>query len=191
MIDRVRNVQEYFASAVAQAASQQRIEARAEVRAYLVRMLERFGQRDGAAPLGEPLALLLRAADGARGDRFGRYLQLGDVALFAGGFFGELFERRGISERYVRGLGRDAYLRAAALSGSLRGGVQRELLTELAERFGEWSRLLDAVRGQTAVGDSDDLTVLFERWAQARRPRHLARLVRHGVVPLDGPEGEQ
>src|SRR5689334_19170997 len=118
MIDPYRSVQVYFAQALERATRNQRIEAGVEVRAYLLRLLERFGH--GGRPLasiGEPLALLVqRATQGPAREAAIRHRELGDVALFMGGFFAEFFERRGISERYVHELGKAAYLRAAELA---------------------------------------------------------------------------
>jgi hypothetical protein len=193
MIDRYRSVQAYFADALDRAALSRGVQAGAQIHAYLVRMLERFGRADQhSAAIVEPLALLAqRASQASRREAAARHRELGDIALFVGGFFAEILERRGVSERYVHELGEAAYLRAAELVVVGRDRVSRDLLIELGGRFREWIAVLDEVRAGTAVGDVQDVTRLVERWLGSRRPAHAARLIRRGVTLVRGPDGSQ
>ena len=63
-----------------------------------------------ARPLVERLAAALEAED--RSQKFRRFRDLGDCALYVCGFFSDHLQRRGIARDYVVAMGHRGYLQA-------------------------------------------------------------------------------
>ena len=101
----------------------------------------------------------------------------GDAALYTCGFFSETLEKRGVSQRYVVGMGRRAYSYAADLSRSERA------LIDLSENFEMYVRLLDEIREDTQLRTPQEIVKLYDRWRRTKSPRLAERLRKEGVWP--------
>src|SRR5215471_10175613 len=122
---------EFFRELVQEAMHAQGIESEAETEYYLVQLLERH-IRMQAQLLDRPLALgYLEALYGEPAQRFQRFKQVGDSALFITGLFTDSLEKTLVQPTYYVQLGQLAYRRVAeATHKSL-----RELFEDLAVHF--------------------------------------------------------
>ena len=151
---------------------------------YMGDMLARFGDSDQLFSYDQgqvgirPLALLYRDAYEAD-DRHERCLllrQLGDMALFLGALFPEIFARKGIRKDYIIGMGGGAY---DYLSENAR--QNRHIFSELAKTFTRMLELIAQVCCKHKVFDSVDILNLCHRWRQYRDPRIAEQLRTLGI----------
>jgi hypothetical protein len=173
------SVREFFGEQVARALRDLRLETGPATEGYLVGLLSGYAVSEQIQVLAHPLVVLLQQALEAPGpDRQLRLRQLGDAALFLSGFFPDSFERRGLDPTYAATMGGRAY----HLAGSQdRDGARRLVLSELAQRFVEFVRVLDEVRERTALSSDGEVLQLYERWLRSGSPAVARRLARRGV----------
>ena len=181
-----------FAQLVSQALGETGVQPSPMATAYLIDLLGervRADAEQAAATLTEAWAAARQASGAAR---IGRLRGLGDRALFVAGFFGESLDRRLVSRRYYRDMGRSAYSAVAAgLAGRAGGGEGPgwpELFEELADRFPELMAVLAEVSDRAHGQRPQWLLGLYERYLASGSERDRRRLVRAGCVP---PRGER
>lgn len=151
---------------------------------YTANMLARFGESDQLFSYDDgevnirPLALLYGDAHEAdsHGERCLILRQLGDLALFLGALFPEIFERRGIHKDYLVGMGGGAY---DYLSEN--ADQHRHIFSELATTFTRMLELVAQVCSRETAFDSTDIVNLYRRWKQTGNPRLAAQLRALGV----------
>ena len=154
---------------------------------YLVELLSGYAVSKRIQSLSSPFVELLAQAWSAAGvERVQRLRTLGDAALFVSGFLGDSCERRGITHTYVAAIGARAYGevgRVARFASPTASAAQRLVFQELADRFEAFSRVLEEVREQTALGTDGEVLRVYERWCTTRSPTLFQRLRRRGVAP--------
>lgn len=186
----------YFQEIVDEALRVRNVEATGAASSYLVGLLCAFAHPDEQAEstFTQPLTFLLRDALEATGaDRFRRLRSLGDGVLYAAGFFGGHIELKGVDRGYVVGVGSTAYHQAAAmLRLNARIGQGPDVLSEMAEKFERFVRVLnDVADGTLASGARDERSVLrlYERWLRTGSTRLADELGARGIVPTRGTGG--
>ena len=185
------DMSDFFRERLVAALEEQRLSVAETTEYYLVQLLTSYASRPPQDALGRPLVHRLAEAmetpDTA--ERFRRFRDLGDCALYVCGFFGDHLRRRGISRDYVVGLGGRAYGEAGDLCGRTWGsadGWLGKVYPELAGRFDAFARVLDEVRETTALRTPQDIVRLYERWRRTKSPTLARRLKEEGVFPQDG-----
>jgi hypothetical protein len=158
-------------------------------------MLADYAKPDPRAgeALDRPLAFLLDEAlkTPDPGLRFEKLRALGDGVLYACGFFGEHFEKRGVQTSYLFGIGSSAY----GAAGSILKQNTLDLFGELATRFNVFVDVLTDVADSTmAMGTASSTKALlktYERWLKTGSDRLAAALTTHGLMPTRGVKGVQ
>lgn len=188
MIERHTSMKGFFQEAITNALRNQRVEATEMTAFYLVNLLEEFAHGAQAEErLARSLTLMMAdAVDEPHGtERFIRFRELGDTALYVTGFFRDYLARRGVDRSYVITVGGQAYNTAAALLRVVR--VQdlaySKVYDELARKFDALVDVLSEVGDSASVRTDRDVLKLYDRWLRTRAP-HLAReLARQGLFP--------
>jgi len=155
------------------------IEPGLETQCYLVDLLAGFASDARRDTLEAPLVTLLAEAAQAptSAERFRRFREVGDTALYVCGFFSDRIEARGVSRDYVVRMGGRAY--GAASDIAQYGAVYEELAT----KFDPFARVLDDVREMTVMRTPQEIVRLYERWRRTRSPLLAERLHAEGVFP--------
>lgn len=172
---------EFFHDHVAGACRSLDVAIEPEAEHYLVVLLVRLAGTADDPALERPLVLQWKDAleEPEPMRRFLRFRGMGDSALLVGGLFPESHDARGVSEGYVRGLGKHAYAEAAraAPNGMRRAGVFEALVSS----FDASIRVLLELR-ERSRSDDDDVARLAE--AVLRHGSHEAarRLAARGLV---------
>ncbi len=164
---------------------------------YLVNLLCDYS-KPGQVPMPgeEPLAILYqRSLEASTAERIQILKNLGDVALYASGFFAEFIERSIVDLSYYISMGGNAY---SSLSGivSNQGGWGRtgrdsafaEVYRQLAGRFEEVVAILAEVcdrSRQAAQGDAA-IVQLYDRWSRTGDARVQRLLREKGLLDGDG-----
>lgn len=193
MIEAHADVRGYFRERLMGALARRGVQPGETTEFYLVDLLARFAT--GAAQgVEEPLVYRLAEALETREPhlRFRRFREMGDAALYALGFFFDHLHRRGISRRYVVGMGEKAYARASDLAGWSGGrgdAAFTEAFEELAGGFDEFARALDDVREATTLRTPQDIVRLYDRWRRNGSPVLAERLQAAGVYPQTPGDG--
>ena len=192
MIVKDLDVSEFFREAVAAAIRNQGLQASANVEAYLVGLLleylsaERLVAKEAFfhKPLCELMAESLTAPVA---ERLRKYKEIGDIALYMAGYFGEAVGRRGLNLDYYIEMGGGAYGAVAAQMRTRTGGAAfDELYGELSDRFALYVDVFGEV-AEHAVGQrSQDVIRLYERWLRTRSAWRTRTLQHAGLFPLDG-----
>lgn len=184
-----RDVRPYFHEQVTTAIGELGMRRDPPTASYLAELLSDLSVSRAAPNVSTPLAdLLAWAMDAVGSERAHRLRYLGDVSLFVCGFFPESFERRGLSYRYVVSMGRSAYGQVGSVMELRKGREDAAFVfNALAMRFGEFVRVLDEVREQSALRTPDDVPTLCARWHRSRSPRIARRLRRLGLHAIPGP----
>ncbi len=181
MIEPCGDLKGYFEDRLDRALGQLQLSPIPETRVYLLDLLSTralAGQTTMEETLVDRLAGAMAANDPK--ERFRRYRDTGDSALYTSGFFGEHLDGRGLSRDYVKAMGGRAYLAAAELSGS-----SRHMYGELAHGFEQFARAIDEVREATTMRTPQDIVKLYDRWRKTRSPKIAERLRSEGVFPQD------
>ena len=186
----------YFQEVVEDALRVRNVEATTAAASYLVGLLCAFARpdADAASTLNHPLTFLLRdALDATGAERFRRLRTLGDGVLYVLGFFGGHIEVKGVDRNYVVGVGSTAYHHASVMLRINAHGAQGpDVLSELAEKFERFARVLSEVAdGTMASGARDERSVLrlYERWLRTGSSRLAEELGARGLLPSRGTGG--
>jgi hypothetical protein len=193
-IDVSPNIDSYFAEVVEDAIRVRRVDATDATKQYLAGLLGDYAR--GAvsmSSLEQPLTLQLQdALEQTGAERFERLRRIGDGVLYALGFFGNCFTRRGADPHYVKVLGSSAYGHAAAMLRLAGGGSVPDVLRELAERYGRFVEVMSEIADGTlaAAADQDSSVVrIYERWQQTGSDRLAGELAQLGLCPVRGVGG--
>ncbi len=151
---------------------------------YLVDLLARFG-RSETGPLDAPLVYAVADASQTVDprERFRRFRQVGDTALYTFGVFPEDLSRRGLSEQYVVTMGRRGYRMAGLLSRFAPQPWSRAF-SSLLRDFEALSMLLSEALEEPPPQSSEELIRLYAQWRRTGSERLAARL-RAAGVPLE------
>ncbi len=151
---------------------------------YLVELLARHAMGANVHSLEEPLVHRLASAAHITmpRERFRRFRDVGDSALYICGFFADRLRGKGLSRDYVVTLGGRAYRHAAQLAASA-DTMPREVYERLAGEFDVFARVLDEVREETTLRTPQDIVRLYDRWLRTGSPRVADRLREQGVFP--------
>jgi hypothetical protein len=182
----------FFDEVVGDAMRARGVDATEGATRYLVCLLTDYAKPDvrAGATLDRPLAFLLDEAMHTLdlGERFERLRAVGDGVLYASGFFGDHFERRGVDQRYLVGIGVTAYRNAGSLI--VAGDAPRlDVFGELAEKFAEFVEVIAEIADTTiamGVASSQSVVKLYERWLKTRSDRLAQALSSHGFVAPRG-----
>jgi len=193
------SVSDFFQEVVGDAMRSRKVDAGEGTTSYLVCLLTDYTKPDPRAgeTLERPLAFLLDEAikTAEPGERFEKLRTLGDGVLYGCGFFRDHFEKRGVDEAYLFGIGATAYQNAALI---LRRGAEDEAQQSL-DVFGELAKKFDAF--VSVIADVADSTVamsaassrnvlrMYERWLKTGSDRLAKSLSDHGLVPTRGSKG--
>ena len=184
---------EFFRERLVTALERQQVAVAAPTEFYLVQLLTGYATQPPNDALARPLVHRLAEAmeTPQPSERFRRFRDLGDSALYVCGFFADHLQRRGISRDYVVGMGGRAYVEAADLCGRTWGVTDAWLsrvYPQLADGFDTFARVLDEVRESTALRTPQDVVRLYERWRRTKSPLLARRLEEEGVFPQDGDD---
>ena len=173
---------EFFKELVDVALSHQRLNTQELTAYYVVQLLASFLQR----PLSEdrsdhtPLALKLAQALESGGARQRVTLkEIGDVALFASGFFSDSLNRKLVDVDYYVSIGGCAYNALSRVDTDTFSPVY----AELGEKFVGFVDVLSEVSERTSCASNSDLLRLYEKWVKTGSRRSGQLLIERGVVP--------
>lgn len=185
------DVSEFFRTAVAAALRNQGVSASPNVEAYLVGLLaeylnaERLVTRE--AFFHRPLCeLMAEASTAPPPERLKKYKEIGDIALYMAGYFGDAIERRGVNLDYYIEMGGGAYGAVAAHMRARTGGAAfDELYGELSGRFAAYVDVFGEVSEHATGQRNQDLVRLYERWRRTKSSWMTRKLQSAGVFPAD------
>jgi hypothetical protein len=171
-----------FHDLVQEAMTQQQIASSETTECYLVHVLERFATPGRPDLLDPPLGIdYLRAFELPAVQRFDTLRRVADTALFVTGVFVDCLDRGLVGPEYYTALGRNAYAR---LSSEMRRGSLGDSFGELADRFGEFVRVLGAISALELFRSDQDALRLYKRWLQTGSAHEADLLVRRGLIPM-------
>ncbi len=186
----------FFQEVVDGAARTTRVEMTNGASQYVVLLLSDYakpGHRAGET-LERPLTFLLNDAltTSNPGEKFERLKTLGDGVLYASGFFGDHFERRGVDPRYIEGIGKTAYDAASGMLSNHGEGRGLDIFRELAAQFHAIVRVLAEVANLTVAKNSrtsQGVLQIYERWLKTGSESLAQALSEQGVSPVRGVKG--
>jgi hypothetical protein len=188
MIEAHADLRGYFRERLVAALQRRGVTPHEATEFYVVDLLARYSRvrPDDSVlrPLVYRMAEALETQDAT--ERFRRFRDMGDAALYVCGFFLEYLQRRGVSRDYVVTMGGRAYDRARHLAGWGGLGMDAGLAAayqELADRFDDFAHVLDEVREETTFRTPQDIVRLYDRWKRTGSPTLAARLKDEGVFP--------
>ncbi len=201
------SVTDFFHDVVGDVIKARRVDATDGATTYLVSLLADFARPDPRAEetLERPLAFLLDEAlhTPVTAERFERLRVLGDGVLYTCGFFSEHFERRGVDQKYLFGIGATAYgaassiLRVEGAPATRRAGEDErvrpvDIYGELASKFSTFVEVLAEVANATiakGAAGSKGILKLYERYLKTRSESLANTLSSHGFLPNGGGKG--
>ncbi|MSP26564.1 MAG: hypothetical protein EXR75_15735 [Myxococcales bacterium] len=156
---------------------------------YLASLLGEFARGTRAGESADrPLTLLLgEALESSGAERFQRLQNIGDGVLYAVGFFGDAFEKRGADPHYAMSVGSSAYGHAAAMLRLTGSGAGPDVLAELARSFERFvAVVMEVADALFTPGVDDDTSVLrlYRRWERTGSERLADALAVRGVCPV-------
>lgn len=187
------NLRHFFQESVCDAMTNQHLKADEHTVVYLVNLLVHFtdarnlfhNSPDG--PVIKPLAVHLAEAAQApsRHAQVGALRELGDMALFLAGLFGERLERSLVDIDYYIAMGGGAYESLADMTSAAgHEAALQVVFTELGENFRAFVEIFTEVGDQAATPRQADILRLYEQWLKFGSPRARQRLMKLGV-PLE------
>jgi len=188
-VDLSADMMVFFHERMAAALSRKRLRLADATEFYLVNLLTGFARLPAEHSIGEPFVERMADALAAPTDqeRYRRFRDLGDHALYVCGFFSEHLAHRGVSRNYVVAMGGRAYVAAAELAGRASGSGLARVYPELAAHFDPLAHVLDEVRETTSLRTPQDIIRLYERWRATGSALLAERLEREGVFPQVTP----
>lgn len=176
---------EFFKEQVEGAMQRQRLRTSEWTAFYVVNLLARqvpAGRANGMSP-DEPLGLsLVRSLQAAGSQQREGLREVGDAALFLAGFFADSLQRRLVDVDYYVALGGFAYRRLAQAESD----AFADVFEEMAEKFVPLVDVLSDISERAALGNTQDLLRLYERWVRTGSSRNEDLLLQHGIIPSAG-----
>lgn len=114
---------------------------------------------------------------------------LGDIALFTSGFFGERVTRS-IDMDYYTAMGGRAYETAGRLRETLASERQLNVYFELAANFRDFTEIFAELSDRTHLGSDQGLLKLYQKWLASRSERVSRMLREAGVIPAAPERGD-
>ncbi len=188
------NLFDWFDARVDDAVETQALALPKDVTRYLKQLLVERAQSDRVFRPDAPQTLAelhLRASGSPPGQAIGLYKQLGDRALYIGGYFHDSLDRKTVGVNYYADMGQAAYCRLAGLCrvGWTEQGPLAELFGEMAQAFRDCLQVLRSIGGRDRGRNLEDLAALAQRWLLTRDAHAERLLVEHGALPpLTTPE---
>jgi hypothetical protein len=179
------NLESFFRDEITDARKQIDINISEMTEYYLVNLLCDYSRPDTQAlPGEEPLAMLYKKAlEASPLERIQILKTLGDVALYASGFFVEYIEQSIVDKDYYHGMGGSAYHSLADIMTVKHqcDGVA-EIYSQLAEQFSHVAYLLNEIsdRSRSHQNSETDLIRLYERWQTTGDEKLKQQLLDHG-----------
>ena len=185
----VTNLTEFFRDALQSALAEQHTAVDVQTEHYVVNLLTEFARSeklydqtaDGRTlkPLAQMLADALEATTDAERELLLK--RLGDVSLFAAGFFARSFARRMVDVDYHIAMGSRAYDALADTVGRGRRQTLGEVFAELAAKFQPLVDALGEIADSAYVHTQRDVLRLYEIWLKTGSARAHRLLTRLGV----------
>lgn len=183
---RAGSLPDYFRDRLQHSARAQAIAVDEDTLWYLGTMMTRFARSDrlfdhGAGRRGiRPLALLYADARETRDERQRCQLlqRLGDLALFLGALYPEIFARRGVRRDYFIGMGSGAYDYLAD-----NAAANRPVFRRLTRQFVHWLNLIAGVGERGTNMSAADILRLHNLWLETGNPRFADQLRLLGIQP--------
>lgn len=187
----VTNLTEFFRDALQSALAGQHTAVDVQTECYVVHLLTEFARSERLfeqtatgrelRPLAHMLADALDAATDS--ERASALKRLGDVSLFAAGFFAQGFARRLVDVDYHIAMGSRAYDALAATVGRGRRQTLGAVFAELAAKFQPLVDALSEIADSARVHTQRDILRLYEIWLKTGSARAQRLLARLGVDP--------
>ena len=188
----VASLRDWFRSSIQTISARQNLRANPQTEHYIVDLLIAFARSEnfyehhqqgfGLRPLAIMLADALESPNAMQ--RNLTLQRLGDVSLFAAGFFPESLARRSVDVDYYSHMGGIAY---ETLSGLPPQSRRQEALTdvfrELAVRFGVFVDLLSEIAQMARVFTQEDVLRLYDLWIKTGSERAAVKLRELGIQP--------
>ena len=120
-----------------------------------------------------------------------RYVQLkslADSSLFLSGIFLDHLESRLPTTEYFFDIGSRAYLDLGSLDRKIGCGEGEiaPVYLELSQHFDAYVRVLSHIADSALFNDTESRMRLYKAWAEDSNDRYTHRLMRSGVLPVDG-----
>lgn len=175
----------FFRDEVSAASHTLRVDLSDQTEYYLVNLLCEYSRR-GTAPLpgDEPLAFIYkRALEASTPERIPILKDLGDLALYVGGFFAEFVERSLVDHDYYISMGGAAYHSLSDIMISQpQGETFADLYHQMAKQFSRLVDILMEIADRTRANQNNDLVRLYDRWLRTGSERIHRLLVEKGLV---------
>lgn len=182
------NLFDWFDSRVDDAVETQALALSQDVTRYLKQLLVERTQSAQAFRIDSPQTLAelhMRASESPPGQAIGLYKQLGDRALYIGGYFHDSLERKTVGVDYYADMGEAAYGRLAGLCrvGWTERGPLSQLFGDMAQAFRDCLAVLRSIGGRDRGDDLEDLVALAQRWLQTQDAAADRLLLDRGALP--------
>jgi hypothetical protein len=124
--------------------------------------------------------MMLEATSSSTGIRTDRLKQLGDLALYVSGFFGDSLSRKLVDIDYYANMGGLAY---TTLSQHTADNDFRMVFREYGDNFLDFVEVLTYISHQTQVQTDQNLLRLYDRYLKTGSRIAREQLVEKGIVP--------
>lgn len=182
---------DYFAELLAQAQKGLGFNIQPQVQSYLINLLEFHSLTSNLYPQEHkengqknPTTLAemwLTAHQSEQQQRFELIKQVGDRALYIGGYFTESLNRKAIDIEYYSQMGQSAFSFLASHSADQ---FQSRTFNYLAVDFNRWLDILSFIANQQSGTPNASLLKIYERYLKTGSDYAYHQLVEHGVVTL-------
>jgi len=191
------DLKSYFESEITSIARKQGTEVTPFASQYLARLLERFAnmknyatepkldsaQNEGNKQQLPVLATLwLESLSLNPSEQYFMLQQLGDVALFTSGFFGDRIRHSVVDMDYYIAMGGRAYERVGHLRDSIANERALNVFFELSAGFEAFVEVFAEISDASLLGDEKSLVKLYEKWLQSRSDRIGRMLAEKGII---------
>ncbi len=182
------NLFDWFDTRVDDAVETQALTLPQDVTRYLKQLLVERTKSAQAFRHDAPQTLAelhLRASGSPPGQAIGLYKQLGDRALYIGGYFHDSLDRKTVGVDYYADMGESAYTRLAGLCrvGWTEPGPLASLFGDMAQAFRDCLQVLKSIGGRDRGDDLEDLVALAQRWLLTQDAAVERLLLERGALP--------
>ncbi len=189
------NLFDFFSDRLGEVIEGQCLDLSQQVRLYLGDLLARLTKAEQVFRPHDTTTLAelhLRASSSPTGQAIRLYKQLGDHALYIGGYFGESLQRRTVGLGYYADMGESAYYRLAGLTRSnwCEEGPLASLFGDLARTFRDCLVVLQQVADTDRSDTQQDLARMVERWLSGQDPHTERLLIEGSALPKGVLPGE-
>jgi hypothetical protein len=199
-IELASDLRSFFEDEVRSTAEKQGTDLSVHASRYLALVLERFtnvenflSKNESNGDKHEFPVLALRWLEGlstAYAQQLFHMQQLGDLALFTSGFFGDRIDRSLVDMDYYRAMGGQAYQRAGQIKESLSAEKNLNIFFELAAGFGPCVEIFAEVSERSSLTNNRDLLRLYEKWLAKGSARLSRMLAEKGIIASGGNRGD-